>query len=439
MRGGTVLTSIEARSEVGQIMRGKRFFGWRVVRGAFVLGALGWGTGFYGPPIFLGVIHQARGWAVGLIASAITLHFLTGALFGANLPALHARFGASAITKFCSLVMAAGLISWSIAWHPWQLFAAGLMTGVGWGGMSAAALNVIVSPWFEQRRPSALGMAYNGGSIGGVIFSPLWIAAIGAVGFVNATLLIAVTLVAIVWVLATTLFSRTPEQMGLAPDGGECLSGLPAAIARSSIQPLPGALLWSDWRFRTLAAGMALGLFAQIGLVAHLYSLLVPALGPQMSGFAMALVTAMAIGGRTVLGRTMPPAADRRLVACVGYTAQLLGSLSFVAAQGTSIPLLVLGVVLFGAGFGNATSLPPLIAQTEFSRSDVQRAVALVVGIGQGFYAFAPATFGLIRELAPPGAIAGSAPYLFAFAAFVQGLAIVAFLAGRRHRVRLPA
>jgi hypothetical protein len=179
---------------------------------------------------------------------------------------------------------------------------------------------------------------------------------------------------------------------------------------------------------------MALGLFAQIGLVAHLYSLLVPALGAQMSGFALALVTALAIGGRTVLGRTMPLGADRRLIACAGYVAQLLGSLAFMAAQGSSIPLLVLGVILFGIGFGNATSLPPLIAQVEFARSDIQRAVGLIVGLGQGFYAFAPAAFGLIREVAPttPGASADAATLVFAFAALVQGLAIVAFLAGRR-------
>jgi len=34
-----------------------------------------------------------------------------------------------------------------------------------------------------------------------------------------------------------------------------------------------------DWRFVTLAVGMALGLFAQIGLLTHLFSLLVPPLG----------------------------------------------------------------------------------------------------------------------------------------------------------------
>jgi hypothetical protein len=91
---------------------------------------------------------------------------------------------------------------------------------------------------------------------------------------------------------------------------------------------------------------------------------------------------------------------------------------------------LLLGVVLFGAGFGNATSLPPLIAQIEFVKRDVPRVVALIVGIAQGAYAFAPAAFGLVREMAPH-AVGRAAPGVFAAAALLQALAICAFLAGR--------
>jgi uncharacterized membrane protein required for colicin V production len=59
--------------------------------------------------------------------------------------------------------------------------------------------------------------------------------------------------------------------------------------------------------------------------------------------------------------------------------------------------------------------------------------VALVVGIAQGAFSFAPAAFGLIRTLLPSdGAAEGDATALFAAAALVQGLAILAFLAGRR-------
>jgi cyanate permease len=170
-------------------------------------------------------------------------------------------------------------------------------------------------------------------------------------------------------------------------------------------------------------------------LTAHLFSLMAPTLGAKQAGLAMGLVTVMAIAGRTLLGWVMPLGADRRLVACAGYLAQFAGSVGLIVAAGTSIPLLLLGIVLFGAGFGNATSLPPLIAQVEFVREDVPRVVALVVGIAQGAYAFAPAAFGLIREFAPNATAAApdAAPYFFVVAALVQALAIGAFLTGR-HR-----
>jgi hypothetical protein len=408
------------------------FYGWRVVGAAFVLAVFGWGMGFYGPPVFLSVIREARGWPLALVSTTVTVHFLVGAVVGARLPALHRRFGASAVTKAGALSLAVGILGWSTATQPWQLFVATALSGAGWGAMSAAAINAIVSPWFVRTRPAALAMAYNGGSIGGVIFSPLWVAAIGVLGFPLAAAAIGLVVALTMWVLADLVFSRTPEKMGLTPDG-DAPGTQPAPLTSPTARPLPGALLWRDRKFITLAAGMAFGLFAQIGLVAHLFSLLSPALGAQQAGLAMGLATALAIAGRTVIGWAMPLGADRRLVACAGYGVQLAGSIVLIVAAGTGVPLLILGVVLFGIGFGNSTSLPPLIAQVEFVKDDVMRVVALIVGISQGAYAFAPAAFGLIRELAPHVADAapGAAPFLLAAAALVQALAMCAFLAGR--------
>jgi hypothetical protein len=178
---------------------------------------------------------------------------------------------------------------------------------------------------------------------------------------------------------------------------------------------------------------MALGLFAQIGLLAHLFSLLVPALGAQLAGFTAGGATAAAILGRTLVGWLMPDHADRRLFGCVNYIVQILGSFAFLFAAGDNIPLLLLGVALFGAGIGNTTSLPPMIAQAEFSKEDVARAVPLIVAIGQGTYAFAPAMFGFIREFAPHwgSASAGAAPWLFLAVALIQTMAVVAFFIGR--------
>ena len=410
------------------------FYGWRVVAGAFVLATFGWGMGFYGPPVFLSVVSTERDWSLGLVSSAITVHYLAGALIAGNLPALNRRLGVAGATKAAALALGVGVFAWSIASSPWQLFAAALLSGAGWSAMSAAAVNAIVSPWFVRTRPAALAMAYNGASIGGVIFSPLWVAAIAALGFPVAAAAIGLVMLATMWTLATFVFSRTPQQMGLAPDGDAPGSTAPPSPATSRPR-LPGSLLWRDWRFLTLAAAMAFGLFAQIGLTSHLFSLLTPALGAQHAGLAMGLATALAIGGRTVTGWVMPLRADRRLIAGVSYALQLAGSLVLAAALGSSGPLLLLGVVLFGLGFGNATSLPPLIAQVDFAPEDTARVVPLIVAISQASYAFAPAAFGLIRELAPHAEAAyGAAPALFLAAAFVQGLAIAAMLAGRPTR-----
>jgi MFS family permease len=394
-----------------------------VVAAAFVLAVFGWGVGFYGPPVYLHAVRAARGWSLPLVSAAVTLHFLTGAIVVANLPGLYRRLGLPSVTKAGVLSLALGVCGWAWAEQPWQLCVATFFSGAGWAAMSAAAINAIVSPWFVRARPAALGMAYNGASIGGVIFSPLWVTAIERLGFPEAAALIGLVMVVTVWVLADRIFSRTPQRMGLAPDGDA--PGTPVlATPSSALHPLPGNLLWRDRQFITLAAGMALGLFAQIGLIAHLFSLLLPALGAQGAGLAMGLATASAIAGRTIVGWAMPIGADRRLVACVSYTVQIIGSIVLVAA-GQGVMLLLIGSVLFGAGIGNATSLPPLIAQIEFVRRDVPRVVALIVAIGQGTYAFAPAVFGIVREF-------GSAPAFFAIAALVQVLAICCFFAGRR-------
>jgi hypothetical protein len=403
-----------------------KFYGWRIVGAAFVLAFFGWGLGFYGPPVFLHAVREARGFSLGVVSTAVTVHYLAGAVVVANVPALYRRFGLPAVTIAAAILLAAGICGWAIASEPWQLFVATLVSGTGWAAMGGVAVNAVVSPWFVRTRPVALGTAYNGASFAGLIFSPLWVMAIALMGFPAASAAIGVITIATVGVLAGKFFARTPEQMGLSPDG-DAPGGPAASVTSARAKPLPGSLLWRDFAFITLATGSALSLFAQIGLITHLYSLLVPALGKEWAGLVMGIGTGAGMGGRMIVGWAMPAGADRRLVACMSYAVQIVGTLTLIAAAGTNIPLLLIGVLLFGVGIGNVTSMPPLIAQVEFVKGDVPRVVALVVAIGQATYAFAPAAFGFIRELS-----AGEGAYVFATAAIVYALAIGALLVGRR-------
>jgi len=399
----------------------ERFFGWQVVAACFVLAVLAWGVGFYGPGVYLHALHAREGWSAGLVSGAITLHFLASAAIVTRLPALHRRFGAVAVTRAGALASALGVLGWSTAAAPWQLVPAALLTAIGWSAHSGAAINALLSPWFDRRRPAALSLAFNGASMGGVLFSPLWAGLIAWLGFAGAGLVVAVLLLAVVWPMAGRWFGATPAALGLHADG--------ATTAPPPRPPAePPRPLWRQPGFRSLSLGFALGLTAQIGLLATLFAILAPALGTTGAGLALSLATACAVAGRTAVGALMPAGMDRRLIGVLNFAVQIAGSIALALAAGRDPLLLIGGVVLFGLGIGQLLSLPPLIAQQEWPPEQVGRVVAMVTAVNQAFYAFGPALMGAALDAWGP-----AAPPLIALA--LQGVA-AGVLAGRRGDAR---
>lgn len=357
------------------------FYGDTVVRAAFVVALFGWGVGFYGPPVFLHAVLVRTGWSLPLVSAAVTFHFLFGAGVVVWLPRAHRRFGVAATTLVGAFVLAIGVLGWAAATRPWQLFAAAMLTGGGWVPLGAAGINAIVSPWFADRRPLALAKAYTGASVGGMVFSPLWAVLIDRVGFPAAAMMVGLAMVAVVMSIATRELARTSPSEDQPAD----------ARADSATTAAPHPTLWRDRPFLTLAAAMSMGLFAQIGLIAQLFSLMAPDLGPRWAGAVMALATGCGMGGRLIMARLLVKRTDRRCAAAASYALQALGTLLLWIAGPEHLALFMLGVVLFGLGIGNATSLPPLIAQAEFAPADVPRVVARSVALSQALYAFAPA------------------------------------------------
>jgi MFS family permease len=408
------------------------FYGNTIVRAAFVLAMFGWGVGFYGPPIFLHAVIERTGWSLSMVSAAITFHFLFGAGGVAFLPRIHRRFGVPRATAVGAIVLALGIVGWACATQLWQLFVAAMFTGAGWVPLGAAGINAIISPWFVHNRPMALAKAYNGASVGGMVFSPLWVALIHQFGFPTASMLMGFVMIVIVLALVSRIISRTPADRGQHADGVVPEGPNTKAIASEQKVSVHSGL-WRSRAFMTLAAAMALGLFAQIGLLSQLFSMMVPIVGAQVSGWIMALATGCGMGGRLVMARVLGVQTNRRYAASASYAIQTLGTLLLWTAGLDQTALIVLGVVLFGLGIGNATSLPPLIAQTEFALEDVPRVVARCVAFSQALYAFAPVALAVLLvdggHGVSPTSI-GTHPYFFAVF-LIQCLAIVCMLTGR--------
>jgi predicted MFS family arabinose efflux permease len=285
---------------------------------------------------------------------------------------------------------------------------------VGSAATTGAAINAIVAPWFDNERPKALSMAFNGASIGGLIFTPLWAVAIGRFGFATTAVFMGIAALAVLWPVSTRYLRAGP--------------GVAAGTTPST---LTNAALLRDRGFLAISAAFALGLFAQVGLFAHLVTRLAPVVGTDGAALAVSLVTMCAVFGRSLFRRLLRDD-NRRQVAALNFLVQAAGTMFLTLASST--PALVSGCVLFGLGVGNLVSLPPLIIQKEFATGDVSKAVALMVAITQAVFAFAPAMLGAVRD------IASGYVWSFGVAAAIQlaSAGIILIKPARRHHLRLP-
>lgn len=398
----------------------QRYPGWSVVWVAFTVAVFAWGIGFYGPGVFLQTLHATKGWPIATISAAITAHFLIGAAIVVFLPEVHRTFGLAQSTILGAALTALGIIGWSMSASLPHLFAAAILSGSGWALTSGAAINAMIAPWFDKDRPKAISHAFNGASIGGVIFTPLLVAMISQFGFPQAALIVGIAMLLVVAPLAHRWLRHGPEQFGLAADGKP---GAPAATsgARDSLRSPRRVLMYSR-AFVTLSAAFALALFAQVGVLSHLLSRLSPVMGASGAAIAVSVTTIAALAGRMLLAWLIGDN-DRRYAACANFLVQIIGV--GLLCLSDAPPVLLLGCVIFGLGVGNVVSIPALIAQREFRAADVGTVVALVVAISQAVFALAPAILGAVHD------VASNYTASFAIAAAIQFAAAGVVLLGR--------
>ena len=192
-------------------LRQSRFQGWSVVWVAFVIAVFGWGVGFYSPQVLLLTLHASKGWPVAMISSAITAHFLIWAALIVYLPEAHRSIGLAQTTIIGAVLAGAGIVAWSVASAPWQLFVAAAISGSGWAATSGAAINAMVAPWFDRDRPKAIGLAFNGASIGGVVFLPLLIFLIAKIGVEAAAVAVGIAMPLVIIPLSIFYLRRDPK------------------------------------------------------------------------------------------------------------------------------------------------------------------------------------------------------------------------------------
>jgi MFS family permease len=373
------------------------YHGWLVVAAAFLVALFGWGLGFYGPGIYLLALQQRHGWSTADISTAITAYYLLGATLILFVGGAFARFGARRIVAAGVTAMTCGVMLLPFVSQPWHVYGAFAVMSFGWAAMSGAAINIIIAPWFDNRRGLAISLALNGASAGGVLIAPLLVFLIGRLGFAAALWCVAVLALALVLpTAALVLRHKRADERDSADRSNEAQSGSPQTRTAPEPPWKLSAVLCS-WDFQTISVPFALGLMAQVGFLTHQAAFLSPLLGQAGTALAVGATTSAAVAGRLLTGLVVDKL-DRRGVACGNFLIQVAGT-ALLAAH-PSAPMIYLGCVLFGLGLGNLVSLPGLIVQQEFPAQHFSRIVGLIVAINQFAFAFGPGLLGHLQRTA---------------------------------------
>src|SRR5262245_10784028 len=369
------------------------YYGWSVVAATFVMALFSFGLGFYGLGVYVAALQRSHGWSASTLSEPVTVYYVAGALLTASVGDVYGRFGPRLVVAGGGVALALGLAALGVVTRPWQLYPAFLVMALGWGAMSGAAINIILAPWWQRRRGLAVTIAFNGATLGGVIVAPALMPLVDLVGFASALAIAASVALVVLVVLATTVLRRGPEERGLGPDGDPPRPASPAPPASAAPRWRSDAV--RTWRFWSVSAPFALGLTAQVGVLAHLVVLVTPVLGGGGAAWALSTATAAALAGRLATGLVVDRV-NRRRVAGATLVVQMIGL--GVLGSAPEPALVYLGCALFGLGVGNLTTLPGLIVAVEWPREQFGALVALVVGINQFTFAFGPSLVGLLRD-----------------------------------------
>jgi len=384
--------------------------GWYVVGCAFLVAVWGFGIGFYGPGLYLASLHVVHGWPIALLSLAVSVYYLCGAVGTTVIGDAIERFGARPVVTVGALAMALGVSTLALVQSLWQVYPAFIVMAAGWAAMNGAAVSTVVAPWFAERRGLALSLALNGGSFGGILITPLLAFLTDRLGFQHGLWLAAGGMLATLLPTVLVVLRRRPEEQ-------------PSSATVAETWTRRRAL--RDRAFLTIAIPFALAFVAQLGVLTHQISYLLPILGREGAALMVSVTTVAAVAGRTLTGAFVDRV-DGRLVACATFGLQAGALAVLVSAESRSA--LYLGTALFGLGVGNTNTLPAVIVQQEFPRASFPRLVSLAVGINQFAFALGPAVFGVVRDWS------GDYRLSFLLSGLIDVAAALGILLGRRLR-----
>lgn len=359
------------------------FYGWWIVVAAFLNLFFVVGIIFYGFPVFYPYFVESLGLTRAQVTQGFFLGFLFAGLpFGILAGTIIDRIGARLVILAGVTLVGVPLLLMGSMTRFWQFEILCIVEVIGFVLAGPIANQVLISRWFRQRRGRAMGYAYLGLGLGGVVAPLLVNRLAGSLGWRHALELVGAVILMALFPVGIWVTRSSPQELGLVPDGTREAGTVSES---SAVQHSVGvALAVRTPAFWLLLAGSTFVVGA-IGAVVQHFILFLKDAGYSATSAARfsTILLASSLGGRVIVGYLADRFRKSRIMAFFYF---LIGASVFLLANQHSPVVLWVFAILFGFSMGADYMLIPLVTAECFGTASLGKLLALIImgySIGQ--------------------------------------------------------
>jgi MFS family permease len=350
------------------------FYGWWVVLAAFLNLFFAVGLVFYGLPVFYASLVIFLHFSRSQVAQGLFLGFVIVSPAAGFMGALIDRIGARRVLRVGILLVVLPLVLMGWMTRLWEYYVLCIVEVVGYVLAGPISNQVLVSNWFRAKRGRAMGYAYLGLGLGGVVAPRLAAHLIGWMGWRHAFQLVAIIILVVLFPVAQWLTRSAPQEMGLAPDGAEPAPPPAGSATAQSIDLGPAVRTLNFW---LILVGTTLTIGA-IGTITQQFILFLGDVGYStvrasqvFSGLLFAGLT-----GRVAVGYVADRFSKKNIMALFYLLLAVAIPLLFLAHRPAALWAFAL---VFGFAMGADYMLIPLVTAECFGLAALGRLLSWII------------------------------------------------------------
>src|SRR5690606_7498364 len=196
------------------------YYGWMMLVAVSLGQITSWGVLFYSFAVFLTPMQEELGWSVAQLTGGYSLALLVSAVAALPVGRWLDRHGPRALMTAGSIAAALLVAGWATADSLLVYYLIWLGIGVVMAAVLYEPAFHMVANWFRRLRGRALTVLTVIAGLASVIYIPLASWLVGQFGWRDALLILAAILALGTVPIHALLLRRSPQDRGLAPDGG---------------------------------------------------------------------------------------------------------------------------------------------------------------------------------------------------------------------------